>query len=137
MAMNRTHSYEYAPRFDRILNTIRRGIDPERIRLVYNDAADELVVFLLPDVEHSVALDWDEHTYLLLDPVTEDVVGFQFDNFMSRAAVERPQLLVLAQLASVDPSLIERTRERIGEDRVRQAAVESALRDMLADTSVS
>lgn len=136
MVMNQTNSYKYTPNFGRIVRMMGHGFNPEDIRLVYNEVADELVVFLPPNVEHSVALDTSDNVYLLLDPESEDVVGFQFDNFLSEVVLARPQLLTLASLAGIDPLAIERARERIGDERARRAAIESVLRDLFGEARV-
>jgi hypothetical protein len=133
VAMTEGDAFQYTPRFNRLRRLVDRKADLDAIHVVYNEVADELVVFLFEGVEQSVALDSGDNVYMLLEPDSEEIVGFQFDNFMSRVVLQKPQLLALASLAGVDDDLIEKARQRIGEERSRQAAVQSALRELLVD----
>jgi hypothetical protein len=130
--MNQRNEFEYRPQFKRLLNLVEQGAELEHLQAVYNEPADELVVFLFPGVECTVAFDVDDVMYLLIDSVSQEVVGFQFDDFMNQAVLERPQLLALALLAGIDERQVEQARARIGEERSRKAAVQSALRELLA-----
>src|SRR5690625_3506965 len=129
MAMNHEKVFEYSPKVDRIANILSGESTPSDARVYYDDEAD-ILLFYLEYVELAISYEIDDDVYLLLDPDTEDVVGFQFDNYLHSTVVKRPGLLGLAALTDIPSNQIKDARERIGEDRWRSSIIHQTVQDL-------
>ncbi len=84
----------------------RDSVDPDRLALNYWSEVDTLMIDLfgeaLPAVSVPLHLGGDrDYIFLRVDPVTEQLVGFQIEDFLSYAVNERPFLAQAFALARI------------------------------------
>jgi hypothetical protein len=77
MAM--TESRELTPKVP-----VLEEIDQTQVRVSYNRLADTLWVSLVGESKPAVSVYVDDDTIFRVDPYTEEVVGFEIENFLER-----------------------------------------------------
>ena len=105
-------------------------IDPARLVITYNDAADTLYVHFFERGEPATSIDVDECLYLRVDRTNRRVVGLQIEGFLIRAVREHPEWLPLAELAGIPTEEIEKARSAIDIERRRAAVVMPILKQL-------
>jgi hypothetical protein len=111
---------------------LRSGFDPARVRFDYNEFSDTLYIYAFSGDQPLISVPLNEgELSLLVDPDSEEVQGFQIDDFLTFAVVERPQLLEVAELAGIDMLKVEEARARIGADRRRAATISTTFMELL------
>ena len=105
-------------------------IDPARLVITYNDAADTLYVHFFKRGEPATSIDVDECLYLRVDRTDRRVVGLQIEGFLIRAVREHPEWLLLAELAGIPAEEIDKARDAIDSERRREAAVMPILKQL-------
>lgn len=110
------------------------SLDLSEVVYDYDRLGDTLIVHLFGRGHPAVVLHSGGHVDLLLDPATEDVIGFQIEGYLSHAVRQDPRYLGLADLAGIEAAEIERIRQAIAPDRRRQAGI--ALLEQLVVASV-
>lgn len=105
-------------------------LDASGVLYDYDRPRDTLTVHLLGRGHPAVILHSGGHVDLLLDPTTEDVVGFQIEGYLAHVVYQDPRFLSLADLAGIDTAEIDRVRQTITPDRRRRAGV-ALLEDLL------
>ena len=105
-------------------------IDPARLVITYNDAADTLYVHFFKRGEPATSIDVDECLYLRVDRTNRRVVGLQIEGFLIRAVREHPEWLPLAELAGIPAEEIEKARDAIDIERRREAVVMPILKQL-------
>jgi len=105
-------------------------IDPSRLVLSYNDAADTLYVHFYERGQPATSVDVDECLYLRVDRTTHRVVGLQIEGYLIRAVHEHPEWLPLAELAGIPAEMIEKARDAIDIERRRAAIVMPILKQL-------
>ena len=112
---------------------VRSAIDPERVRFSYWQEVDTLMVDFTgrnsPAI--SVPLDLDrehDYLYLRLDPVTEEVVGLQIEDFLNFTIHRHSDfldMLDLATLHGITPAEIAEFRRNLAPSARKRAAVDT------------
>ncbi len=115
--------------FEPILPTSEE-IDPSRLVITYNDAADTLYVHFFERGQPATSIDIDECLYLRVDRTHRRVVGLQIEGYLIRAVREHPEWLPLAELAGVPQAAINEARAAIGDGQRRRSAVLPILKDL-------
>lgn len=134
MGMSENSVRKLNPTFERL----RRELDPRNIRLDYNEFSDTLYVYLLPGDHPLVSVPRDDgFSSLMVDPATDEVHGFQFDDYLSHAVFQVPQIVELAEISGIDPQTIESARQRIGDERRKDAAISATIAHLLRITEPS
>lgn len=99
------------------------GIDPSKLTVNYHRAADTLTAYWVDPVRPAVSVAISDHAFLRVDPGTQETIGVQIENFLSRVAYEDPQLLLaVAPLAGIKSREVDRIMKRLGIERKQQAA---------------
>jgi hypothetical protein len=119
-------------------NRLKSEMDPMRASLEYNEYSDTLFIYLFEGSEPLVSVPVGEgYISLLVDPESEEALGFQLDDFLERVVIEQPNWLDVAFLAGISVERIEQARERIGDARWREAIITSTLRDLFKESELS
>jgi hypothetical protein len=105
-------------------------IDPERLVISYNDAADTLYVHFFKRGEPATSIDVDECLYLRVNRTSQRVVGLQIEGFLIRAVREHPDWLSLAELAGIPQHMIDEARASIDAGQRRRAVVLPILKEL-------
>ncbi len=114
---------------------MRENLRPERATFDYDRLSDTLMVYFegsRPAVSDPVG----DHLYLRLDVETEDIVGFQMEDFLLCVVRDHPVFLEIAELAGVPADEIAAMRDSIP-SAVRKGAALDAVFGQLADLSSS
>lgn len=128
MAMSESGVQKLNPSFQQI----RHNLDQASVSFDYNEHSDTLYIYVVPGDQPLASVPQDDGvTSLLVDPETEEVHGFQVDDYLRIAVTQQPNLLEVAHLANINVSMIEEARSRIGEERQREAAIASALASLI------
>jgi hypothetical protein len=106
------------------------GLDSKDLLVRYDAGADILHVHFFGRPLPAVNIDITEYLYLRVDIETHRVVGLQIDGYLHYAVHQNPALLILAELAGIDPAVIDETRLTIAIDRKRTAALRTVLSDL-------
>lgn len=101
-------------------------LDPRRLQVDYDRESDLLVVALFGLGRPATVLQTGGLIDYLLDPESDEVVGFQIDGYLSRAIDADPLLLDFADAAAIPAEEIQVIRARITPAR-RLLAAASAL----------
>ena len=115
--------------FTPILPTLEE-LDPSRLVISYNDAADTLYVHFFTRGEPAVSVDVNEFLYLRVDEITHRVVGLQIEGFLGYVVRKHPDWLPLAELAGIPAETIEKARDAIPVERRRAAVALPILKDL-------
>lgn len=105
-------------------------IDIANVAFSYDRESDTLLVHLFGRGRHSVSLGIARDWYIMVDPDTEDLVGFHLQRFLGFAVEERPWLLDIldiAELRGITPVEIHAIRRRVLGPRRRIVAMIRAL----------
>jgi hypothetical protein len=128
MAMSDNSVRKMNPVFGRL----RQELDPRNVRVDYNEYSDTLYVYVLPGNHPLVSVPRDDgFSALMLDPLSEEVHGFQFDDYLTRAVLEVPQLIELAEMAGIDSQVIDLARQQIGEERRKDSVISATIAHLL------
>jgi hypothetical protein len=95
----------------------------------YDSVSDTFLFHLYGPGRPGVSLPTSDFEYLRLDPVTEEVIGFQVEDFLAHAVYADPTYLELAELANIDPEQIAAIRRTI-ETRQRSMAPDLLKREL-------
>jgi hypothetical protein len=115
--------------FDPILPTVAE-IDPSRLVLSYNDAADTLYVSFFQRGQPAVSLDVNEFLYLRVDEITHRVVGLQIEGYLTYVVRKHPEWLSLAELAGIPQAAIDEARATIDAGHLRRSVVLTILKEL-------
>lgn len=105
-------------------------IDPARLVLSYNDAADTLYVHFFERGQPAVSVDVNEFLYLRVDEITHRVVGLQIEGYLIYVVRKHPEWLSLADLAGIPQPLIDEARATIDPGQRRRSAVLPILKEL-------
>ncbi len=98
----------------------------------YDEESDTLMLSFYTPVRPAVTVEFGETVAYRVDPETQEVVGLQVDAFLTQYVYDHPEALLVAEVAEVDPVLIERVRRAIASEKHKQAAAGSILDSLLA-----
>jgi hypothetical protein len=93
------------PRFDQI--------DPTQICVRYHRDTDALYVHFSGKPVAATSVDLNEYLYLRVSRETHEVVGLQFDSFLSHAVRVDPRWLWLGELAGIPGEELAAIRDAI------------------------
>lgn len=113
----------------------REDLDPRRIVVSYDDVSDTLMLHLFGRGRPAVSIETGNGFFLRVDPGTHHVVGVQVEAFLSRAIVENPDLLEVAEAAGIPEQKIQQVRGRISPESMKAAAARTLLRGFQPVTS--
>lgn len=105
-------------------------IDPARLVLSYNDAADTLYIHFFERGQPAVSVDVNEFLYLRVDEITHRVVGLQIEGYLIYVVRKHPEWLSLADLAGIPQQLIDEARATIDAGQRRRAVVLPILKEL-------
>lgn len=105
-------------------------IDPSKLVVSYNDAADTLYVHFFKRGQPAVSVDVNEFLYLRVDAITHRVVGLQVEGYLIYVVRKHPEWLQLAEFAGIPAEEIEKARAAIDIDRRREAVVMPILKQL-------
>lgn len=105
-------------------------IDPARLVLSYNDAADTLYVHFFERGQPAVSVDVNEFLYLRVDEITHRVVGLQIEGYLAYVVRKHPAWLSLADLAGIPADEIAKARNAIDIERRCEAVVMPILKQL-------
>lgn len=78
-----------------------RGIDLHRSVFNYDRDSDILLFYLYGKERPAVAAGGSSNVYALIDPDSEEFLGVQVENFLTRAVKDRPRLLDVLDVAEL------------------------------------
>ncbi len=90
-----------------------RSVDPSRVLISYDRRSDTLLMHLFGRDRDSVSVQSIGNRYWLVDPETEEVVGFHIEAFLARAVKDIPELIALldyAELRGITPAEVRALR---------------------------
>jgi hypothetical protein len=103
-------------------------LDPAKVAFNYDRESDTLMIHLYGEPQPAISVAGsDEYLYWRVTPDTHQVIGMQYEHFLSHLVYERPEFLDFADLAGIPADEIESIRSRIHPDQRRRAAVEYLL----------
>lgn len=103
-------------------------LDPAKVAFNYDRESDTLMIHLYGEPQPAISVAGsDEYLYWRVAPDTQNVVGLQYEHFLSHLVFEHPEFLDFAALAGISADEIESIRVRINPDQRRRAAVEYLL----------
>ncbi len=91
----------------------------------YDRRSDTLMVYFEGRPRPAISVVVDDHLSYRVDADTEEVVGFQIDDFLHEVVEQHPSFLTVAEAAGVDAATIAAIRERFSLEQYRLAAAES------------
>lgn len=89
------------------------SFDPERASVSYDEDTDTFIMYLGSEPVPAVAFNIDANHFLLVDPASQIVVGFQTEGFMRFVTEEAPMMLEFAEAIGVPAHLIDAARQNI------------------------
>jgi hypothetical protein len=92
-------------------------LDPQGILVRYHRDTDELYVHFFGHALPALSVDVNHYLYLRVNPETQQVVGLQFEAFLSHAVRDDPRWLWLGELAGIDRNELESIRRDISPAR--------------------
>jgi hypothetical protein len=107
------------------------SLDPAKLVCTYDAVSDTFLFHLYGPGRPGVSIPTSDFEYLRLDPTTEEVIGFQVEDFLARAVYADPTYLDLAELANIDPEQIAAIRRTI-ESRRRLMPPEQRKQELAA-----
>ena len=102
-----------------------RGVDPAQAVVSYDRRSDTLLMHLYGRDRDSVSVQRGRTLYWLVDPQTEEVLGFHIEGFLARAVKDDPDLIDLldyAELRGITPAEVRVLRSGALGFRQRLAA---------------
>ena len=102
-----------------------KHVDPERWRDVgfyYDDVSDTLTLYFFGLQHPSKVLHTTEPFDLLIDPETEEIVGYQIEGYLTFVVYKEPWLLRFAEPAGIDPERVAAIRDELVQDPKRDEA---------------
>ena len=110
-------------------------LDPRLMVVSYDDVSDTLMLHFFGQGRPAVSMEVRNGFFLRVDPETHQVVGVQVEAFLSRAVIEDPELLEVAEAAGIPEQTIQRIRRRITPDAMKAAAASTLLRRLQPATT--
>ena len=105
----------------------------------YDREADTFTLYIFGRQRPSALHHGTDLVDMLVDPTTEEVVGFQIDGYLTHAVYRQPNLLEHADLAGIPIEEIEQIRRRIArtgqDDEQRKLALAASLREAALPTA--
>ena len=90
-----------------------RQVDPSKVVVSYDRRSDTLLIHFFGRERDAVSVQGDRYLYLLVDPDTEEIVGFHFEGFVARAIKDVPELIDVldhAELRGITPAEVRALR---------------------------
>lgn len=125
MAMNEPEVFEYSPKMPD-----PQSFDSSEMVVRYNRATDTLIVHLYGTGRPAVSVLQGDYLYVRVDPETNDVIGFQIENYLHEAVLDEPRLLAVAQLVGITDEEIAEVRSRIDPIKLRESTLELLLSEL-------
>ena len=88
----------------------------------YDDVSDTLTLYLFGLQHPSKVFHTNDFFDLLIDPETEEIVGYQIEGFLTYVVYKEPWLLAHAELAGIPPERIAAIRNHMMHDQGRDLA---------------
>jgi hypothetical protein len=111
----------------------RPDLDPASFSLHYDRDSDTLIFSLYSAGRAGISIPASGYEYLRIDPITEDTIGLQIEDFLSHAVFEKAEYLELAELAGIDAEELATIREMIEQ---RRRAMDPAVRRLVLANAV-
>lgn len=103
-------------------------LDSARVAFNYDRESDTLMIHLYGEPQPAISVAGSgDYLYWRVDPESHEVVGLQYEYFLSHLVYERPEFLAFADLAGVPAEEIEAIRSKINPAQRKRAAVEYLL----------
>ena len=102
-----------------------KRVDREQWRDVgfdYDDVSDTFTLYLFGLRHPSKVLHTAAFFDLLIDPVTEAIVGYQIEGFLTYVIYDQPWLLAYAEVAGIPQERVAAARDRIMRDQRQRLA---------------
>ncbi len=96
----------------------------EEVSVDYDRDADTLMVHWRDPARPAVSVSVHPHVYLRVDPETEEVLGAQIEDFLSRVVYDEPAFLPLLPSIGIPQRDIERIRQKIAATTDKRAVAE-------------
>jgi len=104
-------------------------IDPATIVARYDEISDTLMIHLNGLGQPGVSVPVSASEYFRVDPVSEEIVGFQLEDFLAATIYKGGPYLTLAESAGIDAATLDRVRAEIA---ARQRALAEPERNRMA-----
>ncbi|MBA2277849.1 MAG: DUF2283 domain-containing protein [Chloroflexia bacterium] len=101
------------------------GMDLRRWYFNYDRQSDTLMVYFGGKPRPAISVVIDDHQFYRVDAETEEVVGYQIENFLGEVVYQHPSFLTVAEAAGIDAETIAAIRERFTSEQHRLAVAES------------
>jgi hypothetical protein len=88
------------------------AIDPDKVVVSYDRPTDTLFIHLYGRGREAVSEVGGDYWYTLVDLRTDEVLGFQIEDFLERAVAIDPELLELLEITEVDGRTAGELRRR-------------------------
>ena len=101
------------------------GDDLDAMRFDYDGPSDTVLVHLGGSPRPAITVVVDEYVSYRIDPATEEIVGYQIEDFLAEAVRAVPGFLTIAELVGIEPDALARARQGLTPDQRRRAAAEA------------
>ena len=88
-----------------------RGVDLRHVVFNYDRDSDTLLLYLFGKERPAVAAGGSDYVYALIDPDSEEFLGVQVEDFLSRAVKDRPNLIDVLDVAQLQGMTIADVRQ--------------------------
>lgn len=103
-------------------------LDPATVTFNYDRESDTLMIHLYGQSQPAISVAGsDDYLYWRVTPESYEVVGLQYEYFLSHLVYERPEFLAFAELAGLPAKELDEIRAKINPDQRKRAAVEYLL----------
>ena len=118
MAMNELPPFAPKPR-------VLTGDDLERMRFDYDPTSDTLTIYLGGTPQAAISVVKDDYLSYRVDPESEEIVGYQIEDFLTEAIQHVPSYLAIADLLDIAPQAMRPVGQAISAEQRRRVAAET------------
>lgn len=119
MAARRRMSFKYEPKWPSA-----NELNPDQVVFKYDREMDTMFVHFRGLSQPGISVLLDDHRYVRLDPTTHEVIGLQFEHFLSRARSVNPAYLFLARAAGLSQEEINAIEQGWSQQQLRRRALD-------------
>lgn len=103
------------------------GDDLDGMRFDYDGPSDTLLVHLGGVPRPAITVVADDYVSYRVDLETEEIVGYQIEDFLAEAVAAVPGFLTIADTVGIEPERLARARRAVTPGQRRRAAAEALI----------